>query len=63
VSPENGEWEQKNQRFRFIAEHWRMDVILLDGDSQKTTNVTAVGGFRGKPVQVVCSAGWHSRLT
>jgi hypothetical protein len=42
-SPENGAWEDKHGQFRFSAEHWLVDIILLDMDSQKTTNLTAAG--------------------
>src|SRR5262249_48862684 len=40
-SPENGAWEHKHGTFRFTAEHWLLDIILLDIESQKTTNLTA----------------------
>jgi Tol biopolymer transport system component len=42
-SPENGAWEHKHGRFRFSAEHWLLDIILLDVASGKTTNLTSVG--------------------
>jgi Tol biopolymer transport system component len=42
-SPENFAWEHKHGRLRFSAEHWLVDIILLDMDSQKTTNLTADG--------------------
>ena len=41
-SAENGAWEHKNKQFRFTAEHWLMDLILFDVESQKATNLTAV---------------------
>jgi Tol biopolymer transport system component len=41
-SPENGAWEDKHGRFRFSAEHWLLDTILLDMDSHKATNLTSV---------------------
>jgi hypothetical protein len=41
-SPENGAWEDKHGAWRFSAEHWLLDIILLGMDSQKTTNLTAV---------------------
>lgn len=41
-SEENGAWEHKHKRFRFMAEHWLHDIILLDMETQKTTNITAV---------------------
>src|SRR5262245_20773762 len=36
--PENGAWEDKHGRWRFSAEHWLSDLILLDMESMKTTN-------------------------
>jgi TolB protein len=39
--PENGAWEDKHGMWRFSAEHCLEDIILLDMDSQKTTNITA----------------------
>jgi TolB protein len=41
-SPENGAWEHEHGAFRFTAEHWLLDIILLDMESQKTTNLTSV---------------------
>ena len=41
-SPENGAWEDKNGRWRFSAEHWLEDLILVDLETKKTTNLTAV---------------------
>lgn len=41
-SPENGAWEHEHGAFRFSAEHWLLDIIFLDMETQKTTNVTAV---------------------
>jgi TolB protein len=41
-SPENGAWEDKHGAFRFSAEHWLVDIILLDMGSKKTRNLTAV---------------------
>jgi Tol biopolymer transport system component len=39
--PENGAWEDKHGTWRFSAEHWLVDIILLDMDSQKTANLSA----------------------
>src|SRR5262249_55528577 len=41
-SPENGAWEDKHGAWRFSAEHWLLDIILLDMETKKTTNLTAV---------------------
>jgi Tol biopolymer transport system component len=41
-SPENGAWEDKHGTWRFSAEHWLLDIILLDMKTKKTTNLTAV---------------------
>src|SRR5262249_52436750 len=41
-SAENGAWEHKHRQFRFTAEHWLLDIILLDMDGRKATNLTAV---------------------
>ncbi len=41
-SPENGAWEDKHGTWRFSAEHWLLDSILLDMQTKKTTNLTAV---------------------
>jgi Tol biopolymer transport system component len=41
-SPENGAWEHQHRDFRFTAEHWLVDIVLLDMESGKTTNLTAV---------------------
>ena len=41
-SPENGAWEEEHKTFRFNAEGWLYDTLLLDLASGKTTNVTAV---------------------
>jgi Tol biopolymer transport system component len=40
-SPENGAWEDKHGSFRFSAEHWLVDTILLDMKTRKTTNITS----------------------
>jgi Tol biopolymer transport system component len=41
-SPENGAWEDKHGAWRYSAEHWLVDIILLDMETKKTTNLTAV---------------------
>lgn len=41
-SAENGAWEHKHKDFRFTAEHWLVDSILLDMGSKKLTNLTSV---------------------
>lgn len=41
-SVENAKWEEKNKTFRFNAEGWLYDTFLIDVDSGKATNVTAV---------------------
>jgi TolB protein len=41
-SPENGAWEDKHGQWRHTAEHWLCDIILLDMETKKTTNLTAV---------------------
>src|SRR5207302_5369706 len=32
----------KHKTFRFTAEHWLLDIVLLDLESKKLTNLTAV---------------------
>src|SRR5262249_5314898 len=39
-SAENGAWEHKHKTFRFTAEHWLLDVVLLDMESKKAANLT-----------------------
>src|SRR5262249_21818056 len=39
---ENGAWEHEHKDFRFTAEHWLLDVVLLDMGSNNLTNLTAV---------------------
>jgi Tol biopolymer transport system component len=41
-SAENGAWEHQHKDFRFTAEHWLVDSIFLDIQSNKLTNLTAV---------------------
>ena len=41
-SPANGQWEEEHKTFRFTAEGYLLDSILLDLANGKTTNVTAV---------------------
>src|SRR5262249_42561342 len=41
-SAENGAWEHNNKQFRFTAEHWLVDLVLLDLEGQEATNLTAV---------------------
>ncbi len=41
-SPENAAWEEEHKTFRFTAEGWLYDTLLLDLGSGKLTNVTAV---------------------
>jgi TolB protein len=41
-SPENGAWEHQHGEFRFTAEHWLVDVVLLDMGRRQLTNLTAV---------------------
>ena len=41
-SIENAQWEEENKTFRFNAEGWLYDSFLIDLDSRKATNVTAV---------------------
>src|SRR5262249_39211064 len=41
-SPENGAWEDKHGAWRFSAKHWLVDSILLDMQTRKTKNITAV---------------------
>ena len=41
-SPENAAWEEEHKTFRFTAEGWLYDTLLLDLASGKLTNVTAV---------------------
>jgi len=41
-SPENGRWEEEHREFRFNAEGWRYDTILVDLARGDATNLTAV---------------------
>lgn len=41
-SPENARREEELQGFHFTPEGWRYDMLLLDLDSRRLTNVTAV---------------------
>jgi Tol biopolymer transport system component len=41
-SPENARWEETHREFRYTAEGWRYDVLLVDLASGKATNLTAV---------------------
>ncbi len=41
-SLENGAWEEEHKTFRFNAEGWLYDTLLLDLVSGKTTNVTSI---------------------
>ncbi len=41
-SPENGRWEEEHKSFRFNAEGWRYDMILVDLAKGQATNMTAV---------------------
>ena len=41
-SPENGAWEEAHHTFRFTAEGWLYDTLLLELASGKLTNVTGV---------------------
>ncbi len=41
-SVDNAQWEEENKTFRFNAEGWLYDSFLIDLDSGKATNVTAV---------------------
>ncbi len=41
-SQENGAWEDKHGVWRHSAEHWLVDSILLDMETRKTTNLTAI---------------------
>lgn len=41
-SPENAQWEEKHQTFRFVPSGWLYDSYLIDLETSKATNVTAV---------------------
>ena len=41
-SPDNAAWEEANKTFRFTAEGWLYDTLLLDLANGKLSNVTAV---------------------
>ena len=41
-SIQNAQWEEENKTFRFNVEGWLYDSFLIDVDSGKATNVTAV---------------------
>ncbi len=41
-SPENGAWEEAQKTFRFNAEGWLYDTLLVNLQSGKATNVTAI---------------------
>ena len=41
-SPENAQWEEAHKTFRFAPGNWLYDSFLVDLDSNKATNVTAV---------------------
>ena len=41
-SPENAQWEEEHQTFRFTADGWKLDSYLYDLASRQADNVTAV---------------------
>jgi Tol biopolymer transport system component len=41
-SAENGAWEHQHKDFRFTAEHWLVDSVFLNIQTNKLTNLTAV---------------------
>jgi TolB protein len=41
-SPENARWEEEHQQFRYSAEAWRYDMLLVDTRSGMSVNLTAV---------------------
>lgn len=41
-SAENGKWEEENKNFRFTPEGWSLDSYLIDLQSGKANNLTAV---------------------
>ncbi len=41
-SPENGAWENRHKDFRFSADHWLVDIVVLDVPTKALTNLTAV---------------------
>jgi Tol biopolymer transport system component len=40
--PENARWEEENRRFRFTAEGWLYDSLLVDVKNEQAVNLTAV---------------------
>lgn len=40
--PENARWEEEHKAFRFLADRWSLDACLVDLETGKVTNVTAV---------------------
>jgi len=41
-NPENDAGEHRHKNFRFSADHWLMDIVLLDVQSRAFTNLTSV---------------------
>jgi Tol biopolymer transport system component len=41
-NPENATWEEEHQTFRMTPGNWRLDSFLIDVDTGKSLNVTAV---------------------
>src|SRR5262245_32435360 len=41
-SPENARWEEEHREFRYNAEGWLYDMVLVDLASGESTNVTAI---------------------
>jgi TolB protein len=41
-SPENGRWEEAHKTFRFTPDGWLLDAYVLDMETGKATNLTAV---------------------
>jgi TolB protein len=41
-SPENARWEEEHRQFRYNAEGWLYDMVLVDLATGESTNVTAV---------------------
>jgi TolB protein len=41
-SPDNAKWEEEHKQFRFTKEGWLLDSYLVDIESGKAENVTAI---------------------
>ncbi|MFO0921243.1 MAG: hypothetical protein U0905_02000 [Pirellulales bacterium] len=40
--PVNAKWEEEHRQFRFDPEAWRLDILLVDRDAKRITNISEV---------------------